>query len=373
MIRILFVIPSLDYCGAATQLSLLATGLPRSLFEISVCALDEGGPLALRLRNAGVAVHELGWRRWFDLRPYWRFRECVSRFAPDIIHAWTTRALYMLPFARKTYSRLVVTAASLHKRSTLQNRLDLRLLRRADRMVVATCAEAERGQQLGVACERLVAIASGVQCPAAHEQPEKSLHRFLRLKDSDRLIVCVGPLQPHKGFYEAIWAFDILHYLYDNLRLVVVGDGPDRGRLEEFVRHILGAGSVHLIGRQPEVLPLLSQAEVVWVPSRTGGGVNVALEAMAAGRPVVASRVRDLAEVIHDGVGGLLVPPGDKVALARQTRLLLDDPVRARRLGAAARQRVLKEFAAANVIERHTDLYQSVLKKGSDPLNKKSS
>jgi glycosyltransferase involved in cell wall biosynthesis len=359
VIRILFVIPSLDYCAAATQLSLLATGLPRSAFDIQVCALAERGALARPLHDAGLVVHELGWRRWLDLRPYWRFRQCVSRLKPDIIHAWTTRAVRMLPFARKASARLVVSSAACpQRRGALQDWLDMRFLRQADCIVAATCAEAERGRRLGLPPERLASIAPGVACCAAQEPPEKNLHRFLNLQDTDRLILCVGPLESHKGFYEAIWAFDILHYLYDNLHLVVVGDGADRERLEAFVQQIDGAGAVHLIGRQAEVLPLLAQADVVWAPSRTGAGVNVALEAMVAGRPLVASRVPELAEVVRDGVDGLLVPPGDKVALARQTRLLLDDPVRARQLGEAARQRVVKEFAPEKMIESYSGLYQ---------------
>ena len=80
------------------------------------------------------------------------------------------------------------------------------------------------------------------------------------------------------------------------------------------------------------------------MPSLRGGGVGAALEAMAAGRPVVASRLADLAEIVVDGETGFLVEPNNKAALARQTRLLLDDPQRRRRMGEAGRQRVAEHF-----------------------------
>jgi glycosyltransferase involved in cell wall biosynthesis len=105
------------------------------------------------------------------------------------------------------------------------------------------------------------------------------------------------------------------------------------------------------------VRPLLSRAAVVWVPSLTGGGVNVALEAMALGRAVVASRLPALAEVIADGKSGLLFTPGNKVELARQTRRLVDGPDLARRLGEEGRRRAAAQFSVGAMVERLAGWY----------------
>jgi glycosyltransferase involved in cell wall biosynthesis len=117
---------------------------------------------------------------------------------------------------------------------------------------------------------------------------------------------------------------------------------------------------VHFLGRVPRVEPYLARAAVVWVPSRTPGGVCVALEAMAAGRPVVATRLPELEEIIRDGESGYLVPPGDKASLARQTRFLLDDPESGRRLGAAAKKRVAAHFSAAHMVEQLAGIYEQI-------------
>src|SRR5262249_36862376 len=147
-----------------------------------------------------------------------------------------------------------------------------------------------------------------------------------RIPHSAFRIACVGPLEPHKGFRDAIWALDILHFLYDDLHLLVIGQGSDRPRLEEFARVAGVQDRVHFLGAQAEVAALLAEADLVWVPSHAEGGVNAALEAMAAGRPVVAAQLPGLAEVVRDGETGLLFPPADRAGLARQTRRLLDDP-----------------------------------------------
>jgi glycosyltransferase involved in cell wall biosynthesis len=101
---------------------------------------------------------------------------------------------------------------------------------------------------------------------------------------------------------------------------------------------------VHLTGPVADVGPWLARAEVVWAPSLRDGGRFAVLEAMATGRPVVASDVPALAELVVAGQTGYLVPPGDKAGLARQTRLLLDQPDLARQLGLAGRQRVSERF-----------------------------
>ena len=93
---------------------------------------------------------------------------------------------------------------------------------------------------------------------------------------------------------------------------MLAGDGTDRPRIEEFARATETEKRVVFIGRQPDLAPWLHSAELVWIPSRTGGGATPHLEAMAAGRPVVATRLPVLAEIVADGVVGCLVPPGDK-------------------------------------------------------------
>jgi glycosyltransferase involved in cell wall biosynthesis len=235
--------------------------------------------------------------------------------------------------------------------------LDRRLLARCAALTVPSIYEAERCRQLGLPAERVVTIAPGVGVEGAAGTEPPDIRAQLHLQASARLIAGIGPLEPHKGFRDAVWALDILRGLYGDLHLVLIGHAPDRFRLEQFARAIECSKHLHFLGPQADVGPLLAAAELVWVPDRVEASLNALLEAMAAGRPVVASRLPGLAEVVTDGETGLLVPPGDKAALARQTRRLLDDAALRQRLGEAGRERAGKQFTAAAMVRRFEELY----------------
>jgi glycosyltransferase involved in cell wall biosynthesis len=357
--RILFLIPDLDYRGASHQLVLLAAGLRCTPFDPHVCVLGPGGPLVAPLRASGVAVTVLGHKRLFDVKPWLGLRQLFDTIQPDVIHAWQPAALRAAALAMPRGSRLVASAVvDRPRRGTLLGGLDRQLLRYARWVHVTGPAEAERARRLGLADGELVQIPPGVAardcpeaCPAGISVPG--------VPDGARCVLCVGPIEPHRGHQDAIWTMDILKYLYEDLHLLVAGAGADRERLEGFVRDIRAGGHVHFLGPQADMGGWYARSEVVWVPNQKGGGENTALEAMAAARPVVASRLPGLAEIVRDGETGFLAPPSDKVALARQTRLLLDDPALRHRIGEAGRRHALGSFAAATMVDHFARLYSS--------------
>lgn len=352
MQSILFVIPSLDYSGAARQLTLIAEGLPRARFRARVCVLSRAAPWVDELRAAGLEVEVLGWKRPFDAAPFVALRRLLMELRPDVVHLWGRsglRASATFGGARGA-SRLFVSAALPPERRTVW--LDRWLLRRAETIVAFGESEADRYRRLGVRAERVAVVAPGVR-PAAAPDPAARAE-----VPPSRLVFGVGPLEPHKGFRDAVWALDILHYLYDDLTLVLAGGGSDRQRLEQFARAGGPGRRVLFLGKRPDLAPWLHAAELAWVPSRAGGGVCAALEAMAAGRPVIAARIPALAEIVADGEVGCLVSPGDKTELARQTRFLLNDPDRRRAYGEAGRRRAAEHFSVDQLVRRCAALYE---------------
>jgi glycosyltransferase involved in cell wall biosynthesis len=356
--RILFLIPELNYAGPSRQLALLASGLRDMSFEPHVCVLGTGGPLVAPLRATGVSVTVLGHKRFFDVKPWLGLRQLFDTLQPGLVHAWQPAAVRAAALTRPRGSRLLASAVvDRPNRRTLLGGLDKQLLRYARWLHVTGPAEAERAKQFDLSDTEVVQIPPGVAAPCPAASP--TAVSVPGIPDNARCVLCVGPVEPHRGHQDAIWTMDILKYLYEDLHLLLVGAGAYRERLEGFVRDIRAGGHVHFLGPQPDLTGWYARGEVVWVPNHKGGGENTALEAMAAARPVVASRLPGLAEIVRDGETGFLVPQSDKVALARQTRLLLDDPALRRRVGEAARQHALGSFAAAKMVDRFAQLYAS--------------
>jgi glycosyltransferase involved in cell wall biosynthesis len=283
--------------------------------------------------------------------PLAALRRLLRECRPDVVHAWGPAALRAVAAFRAS-ARLLVSAA-LPPGGT-PGAVDRWLLRRADAVLSSGLAQAERYRRLGVAAERLHVLRPGVSTP--ERGPAAAAPG---LPPGARVVLGVGPLAPHKGFRDAIWAFDILRFLYDDLRLVLLGEGPGRAALEHFARVAGISPDVHFLGAVPSVGPWLERAEVVWAPSLRPAGVGAALEAMAAGRSVVTSDLPELREVVAEGETGLLFKPGDKAALARRTRTLLDDDALRRRLSAAAREHARKHFAAAAAVRHAARLYSA--------------
>jgi glycosyltransferase involved in cell wall biosynthesis len=342
---ILFVTRSMEYGGGARQLTLLAAELARRSWPVRVAVLGTESPWVETLRREKVGVEVLGWRRPFDVLPFVKLRQLVRSMRPDGVHVWGATALRAVVLSGShSVGRLLVSGVLSPARKP--GRLDGWLLRRVAGILAFGATDAERYHQVGVAEARLTIVT-----PATVTTPDGAVAAPPGVAATDRVLLALGPIERHKGYREAVWAFDIVRHLYPDVHLVVAGTGPDRPRVEEFARQIGVQRHVHFLGAVADTAPLLQRAEVVWVPSLTGGGVNAALEAMAAGRPVVASRCPDLAEVVADGESGFLVEPDNKAALARQTRLLLDDPDLRRRFGEAGRRRAAEQFSIARLVE----------------------
>ncbi|HBI45934.1 MAG TPA: hypothetical protein DDY78_24220, partial [Planctomycetales bacterium] len=163
MQTILFVIPSLDYGGAARQLTLIAEGLPRERFHARVCVLGRTAPWAEELRAAGVEVDILGWKRPFELAPFFALSRLLTELRPDVVHCWgrtPLRALEAVVGVRGA-GRVFVSAALPPGRS--MNWFDRWLLRRADAVMAFGEAEADRYRRLGVRAERVAVVAPGVR------------------------------------------------------------------------------------------------------------------------------------------------------------------------------------------------------------------
>jgi glycosyltransferase involved in cell wall biosynthesis len=354
--KVLHLIPDLEYGNAARQLGWLAPALKDYDIECHIAVFSSPGPLTNSLANLPLTY--LDWDRWVDLRPLWRLRRLISDVGPGVIHCWrveTVRALALVNYQ----SKIPVIVSSFSWPSTLSriwNFIDRWLFRRVDRIVVQWPEQIEKRKSWGVPQEKLLQIPPGVRpCinPSGHGSD-------IDLPAKARVVLCVGPLEASKGIKDAVWAFHILGFLFADLYLILVGEGPEHERLDRLAAGLFPERMIAL-GSMVDYGGILARADVVWAPSLKPRGFNVVLEAMAAGKPVVASRLPGLTEIVQDSETGFLYPVGDKVSLAKKTRLILDDPNRRRQMGEAGGRRVQERFSVDSLARAHVRLYQSLM------------
>ncbi len=353
MTRILNLVDRLDYHALARQLRDLLPVLRARGQDHRVVVLEEAGPWQGTLERAGIPVEVLHHRWTTDLRPLFRLRALRQQFAPKIVHAWGLGALRWAALSGGGGTLMATPALTGSEHRSWGASLHRRLLKRADRLLALGETERQRLLAFGGRPEQVVLAAPGIALP----QPAVPVE-LEGLPAEAHVILCVGSQVQRAGFLDSLWALDILRYIYADLHLILVGTGPERHRLERFARRIVGTRFVHFAGEQEDLGPWLARADVVWSPGRVETGLATVLEAMAMGRPVIAGAWPRLAELIVEGETGFLVRSGDKVALARQTRLLLENESLRQRLGEAGRQRVADHFSLARLAEVVTEMYR---------------
>ncbi|OHB81570.1 MAG: glycosyl transferase family 1 [Planctomycetes bacterium RBG_16_64_10] len=362
--RILHIIPSLDRAGAEKQLVLLVTGLPRTEFEAHVCALTRGGPRQAELEAAGIPVTVIGKRFQADPLAAWRLTRHVAHLRPALVHTWL--------FAGNSYGGAAARAAGVRYlvisqrcvdpwKSRYQLAIDRVLARHAQRIVVNSAGVRDFYVQHGLPVNRVTVIPGGVAPAAPSSLTRGELLARLALPPSARLIGAVGRLWPQKRVKDLIWAADLAHLVRHSVHLLVIGDGPQRRNLERFVRLLRAAQHVRLLGERADVANILPHLDVCWLGSAYEGLPNSIMEAMAAGVPVVASDIPGCRELVVPGQTGFLVPVGGRAQRVRVTEKILQDPQLARRLGTAARQRVVEHFRVAPMVQQHVMMYRELL------------
>jgi glycosyltransferase involved in cell wall biosynthesis len=369
-LRILYLIDKLQRAGAQVHLDQLTRHLDPGEFSVAVCCLMRGGPVAEGMRERGLPVDVLGLttiygpRAWLALA---KLARRLRRHRVNIVHTYLISAnIFGTLAARLARGPAVVTT---RRDVGISRNWRLRLAEEwvinplADRVTVNSEAVAEaarRERNLGE--DKLTLIPNGVDVGALDpaRYPRDAIRREWGLGPDDLGVGAVGHLSPVKGHADLVDAAVRVCTEQPRTRFFLIGDGPLRHALEARARSLGIGDRVTITGVREDVARCVAMLDVVVLPSHSEGMSNALLEAMALGRPVVATHVAGNAELVQDGVSGRLVAVGAPEALAKAVLNLLADPETARRLGCEARRQVADRFPLERVVARHQALYRSL-------------
>jgi glycosyltransferase involved in cell wall biosynthesis len=369
-IRVLQLITSLERGGAENHLLALLTHADRQAFEVETAVLSGEGELVPIFRQAGIAVHLLRARNRFDPLALGRLVRLLREGRFDILHSHLFRAdIYAgLAVARLGERRpLLVSTRHNDDRFFLNPFVGLvhyGVSARQDLIIAISDHIARFTVSRGVRHpERVRRVYHGLEPPLtqALEREGQQIRQELGIGPDAFLVGNVGRLALQKGQRHLIAAMPLLLERVPRARAIIAGGGD----LEDYLRVLASdmgvAERVHVLGPRKDVPALMHAVDVFVMPSIWEGFGLVLLEAMAAGRPIVASRVATIPEVVADGETGLLVPAGDPLALADALAQLAEDPDRAARMGEAGRERLRRQFSVEKMVGDTELLYRELL------------
>lgn len=356
--------------GTRRWLEDIVLGLDLSRIESAcICSLRRDPTFEASVetfRDRGVKTWIVDMRRevrpFSDLRAVWKIARILRNNDFDILHMHSAKAGMLGRLAAKVvgvrpvlYTPHAFSFLADNPFSPLFHLLEKWARSVTDMLVAVSDSEAKYAAGLGYDRDRIVTVRNSVDArlapaPAGQAPPDRPC------------IGTVGALRPQKDPLTFVEAAGRLRSRGRPLRFCLVGDGPLRSRVQRRIA-ILGLDSVFdLPGRLDTVKPSMQEWSVFVLCSRYEGLPYALLDAMAMGKPVVATRVPGIEEVVVDGKTGILVEPGNPGELARAIKHLLDSPGLAAELGGAAFHRVSEGYCLKTQLDRLTDLYETIVK-----------
>src|SRR5664280_366307 len=363
-VRVVEVLATGTNGGAQEHVYSLVTRLDRECYDVRVVSLSHGSSVR-RLQKAGIEVGVID--EPDDRTAVRALADLLASMEPEVIHNHMyraevvgTRAALLLGEMGCKRPAIISTIHSSRIRC-VDDRVALRQLTPLmDRLIVVSKAIEQKVQEEGRTGVPISLIYNGVDLQRYnHQQPCCTLHEEYPIPEDSPIVGVVARLEAEKGHRVLLEAWPLVQAVHPEAWLLIVGEGSERNSLEAEAASLGISDHVAFTGRREDVPAVTAALDVAVLPSyREAQGLSV-LEAMALSRPVVASRVGGIPEMIEDGVSGLLVEPHDCYALAAGIiRLLTDHPL-ADMIGHRGHELVHDRFCIELMVHSISDLYDA--------------
>ena len=368
---------SFESAGTQRFLLELLRRMDRERFTPIVFSMLAEGELLPEIEALGVPVHEFGTGRHIlsprTIRDLSRAAAFLRRERVDVLSCMLGLTTLVGPFVGRAAGVPVVVNNQRNLSYWLRGGVRESVYGFVSRRVVdavivnSTAAASELAGRFGVPESKVENIGVGTDLERIESaRPNEELRRDLGLGDS-KVVGIVAKLSPVKGHRHFLKAAALISKAHGDVSFLIVGDGPERTRLERTADELGLSEKVHFIGVRDDVPAVLKLMDVLVLSSLSEGSPNVVLEGMAAGVPVVAVRVGGVPEVVEDGVSGLLVDPGSAPGFSNAVLRLLNDADRAREMGKKGRAIAVENYDINRVVARVEDVFSSLLERAGRP------
>jgi glycosyltransferase involved in cell wall biosynthesis len=359
--RVMFLLTSMPVGGAETLLVNLVRRMDRTRFAPELCLLKELGPLG-ELMASEMPVHTGLLRSKWDLRILPRL---VRLFRKRGVDAIVTVGAGDKMFWGRIAARLAgvpVIASALHSTGWPDGlgRLNRMLTPITDAFIAVADSHGKfLVEQEGLPAKKVVVIPNGVDTDRFAPLPDDGgLRRELGLSPTTPILGIVAALRPEKNHAMFLEVANRVHKRLPEARFVIVGDGPEREPLERVAHRLKIRDYVHFLGSRDDVPRIVAGIDVFALTSHIEANPVSILEAMSAGKPVVATDVGSVRESVANGKTGFLVTAGDADAFAERAAYLLESPLLARKFGENGRQHVLQFGSLETMVRGYEELLE---------------
>lgn len=356
-IKIIYIITSLNFGGAEKLLLDLVKNLSKERYEVGVATVVANGPLVSEFKKEGVAVKIFEKRSKIGIGVIWQIYKYLKQERPRIVHTHL--------FGGDTWGRVAAILAhvpiiiSTEHNTNLDEgnlkRLVKKFLSFFTKKIIAV-SQAVKNYSVAVDHineKKMIVISNGIDINKFAAIPEKKY-------SSPPVIGIVGRLEKQKGHE---FLFKALNLIKDiPWMLWIVGEGSLKTRLKKLVKDLNLQERIIFLGTKSNIVEILSQIDIFVLPSLWEGLGLAVLEAAAAGKPIVASRVGGIPEIIEEKKNGLLVRPKDVQDLSRALRWMLTHEDEAAKMGQRARKIVKEKFDIKEMVEAYEKLYEELIK-----------
>ena len=365
--KILHIISSSGMYGAEAVILNLSRILKERGHENLLAAFSNSSNPNLELHERaqaeGIESHVIPCSGQVDRTVVTAIRDLASRIGADVVHSHSFKSdVYVYPALRRTKIPIVATCHTWYDTDpmvTLYGKIDRLVLRGFVRVVAVSEEVKHRLLKAGVAAEKVSIVRNGIDLrPFENAKPSLGDRGP---SDEMPMVGLIGRLSWEKGVEIYLLAAARVVAKFPYVRFVVVGEGPDRDKLEQSIDQLNLRSHVTMLGRRDDMPSVYASLDIMVSASRQEGLPMAILEGMASGLPLVATTVGEVPTVVQDGRTGILVPPEDPARLADAIEQLLRDSARRIAMGAAGRQLIREEYSANRMADDYLKVYQEAV------------